>query len=500
MRKRNVGTFGAVFAALIAASCSSSEQSSDIPARFWPLAQAVETERAALGVSGVAIAIVEKGEVTFAHGFGVKDARGAAAVEPTTLFRIGSTTKPLTSVAVLQVVQQGLATLDDPVVKHIPGFHLTKTPDAAANIKVRHLLSQNSGLADFGDRTALPAERTDAALETYLTGPFADVEYAGAPAGAVWAYANANYYLAGLVAEKATNTPYRTLMHDRVFAPLEMHRTFFLPSDVVADGDYAVGVNCQSKSDARCFALSAPEVIEPDTYDDPWARPAGMAWSSVLDMAKFARFVVHGADAVLGADLHDAMTSPQAPTKEIGDVESYGFGLFVQDGVIASNASGAEFWPVKFLQHGGDVAGFSSTLICAPVQDVCFIALANANGAHFLQSAFSTLPALVTLPAPTAPPDLMPKTDRYPAYAGTYNDLTVGTFTVVANADKLTIRIPALDASSTPYSTQLVPRSIDTFVNPLPGAPYPLTFIADSNGAYQYIRSRPYIAARVTGP
>ena len=148
--------------------------------------------------------------------------------------------------------------------------------------------------------THLPEERTDAALEAYLTGRFADIGYSGAPAGAAWAYANVNFMLAGLIAEKVNDVPYRTLMHDRVFAPLKMERTFFLPSEVSADGDYAVGDNCSRDGDGRCSSPDALQIIEPDTYDSPTARPAGYAWSNVLDLAKFAR-VVHGSDSVLSA-------------------------------------------------------------------------------------------------------------------------------------------------------------------------------------------------------
>ena len=88
--------------------------------------------------------------------------------------------------------------------------------------------------------------------------------------------------------EKATQKPYSQLMHDQVLSPLGMSRTGFSPADVMTDGDYAVGANCTDPTDPRCFDLGMPEVIEQSTYDNPWGRPAGYAWSSVLDMAEFA--------------------------------------------------------------------------------------------------------------------------------------------------------------------------------------------------------------------
>jgi hypothetical protein len=57
----------------------------------------------------------------------------------------------------------------------------------------------------------------------------------------------------------------------------------------------------------------------------------------------------------------------------------------------------------------------------------------------------------------------------------------------------------ALDATNTPYTPQLQPTSVDNFMVTAQGAPRPLTFIADGNGVYTYIRSRPYLAARTSG-
>jgi CubicO group peptidase (beta-lactamase class C family) len=169
----------------------------------------------------------------------------------------------LTAIAVLQTVQAGQVSLDDSITTAVPGFHLNQTPTAVAGIKVRHLLSHSGGLSDYGETNAPANEQTDAALEQFLTGRFADIGYVASPPGALWAYANPDYMLAGLIAEKTSGVPYRSLMHDKVFAPLGMNRTFFLPSEVLADGDYAVGTNCttpDSQPPAR-YQTSCPSPI-----------------------------------------------------------------------------------------------------------------------------------------------------------------------------------------------------------------------------------------------
>ncbi len=104
--------------------------------------------------------------------------------------------------------------------------------------------------------------------------------------GTFYNYANPNFMLAGLVAEEAAGRPYREVMRRRVFKPLGMTRAVFLPSEVLADNDFAYGVR-----NARAIA--------PGDYDNAIERPAGFAWTSAEDLAKFAQFILRGNPAAL---------------------------------------------------------------------------------------------------------------------------------------------------------------------------------------------------------
>ena len=327
---------GAVLVVLASAGCGDNG-SGEVPPRFAPLAQAVEAERVSLGAPGVAVAVVEKGHVTFAKGFGSKDPTAAAGapVEPTTLFRIGSTQKALAGDR--SAPASGGRRQSGSANHRLPsGFHLSQTPGPVSQITARHLLTHTSGLHDYLEIAAPAGEATDAALAGFLTGRYADIGYVQSPPGAFYAYSNPGYMLAGLLAETVTGTPYRQLVHDRVLATLGMNRTFFLPSEVMADGDYALGRTCDPAADTNCAnPPGIGPIVRPDSYDNPWGRPAGYAWSSVLDMAKLAAFLVHGDERVLGRDLAAAMTAPQVPIHESGGLSSYG------DGVAARPASGS---------------------------------------------------------------------------------------------------------------------------------------------------------------
>jgi hypothetical protein len=74
----------------------------------------------------------------------------------------------------------------------------------------------------------------------------------------------------------------------------------------------------------------------------------------------------------------------------------------------------------------------------------------------------------------------------------------VGQVNVTTDGTNLFIQIPSLDATNTPYASQLQPTYVDDFMVTVQGVPKPLTFIADSNGVYAYIRSRPYLATRTS--
>jgi CubicO group peptidase (beta-lactamase class C family) len=466
-----------------------------ISQRFAPLAAAVEAERLASGAPGVAIAVIEKGRVTFARGFGSKDPTRADPVRATTLFRIGSNTKMLTAIALLQQVAEHRVNLDAPIVRYLPAFHLALTPVPIATITARQLLTHASGLHDYLEIDAPANERSDAALAGFLTGRYGDIGYVQSPPGAFYAYANPGYMLAGLLAETVSHTPYRRLMHDRVLAPLGMTRTFFLGSQVIADGDFANGKTCAA-TDADCASGNIGPLVRPDSYDNPWARPAGYAWSSVLDMAKVAAFLVHGNATVLRRDLARAMTSPEVSMPESAGLTSYGFGVVTAPGItLALPGRPAAYYPLKLLTHDGALAGYSANLSCLPERDFCFISLASGDGAFFTGSLVTAIATLVDLPAPVTPPDVSPKPQRFPAYAGTYLDpFVLGRIDVTNGAGGLSALVPAIDPT-TPF--MLTPTRVDNFVA---DDGTPTTFIADAHGIFTYLYSRPFVAVRVPPP
>jgi CubicO group peptidase (beta-lactamase class C family) len=459
----------------------------DVPARFRPLVEVIERELAALGAPGVAVAVIEGGEVVFAAGFGSRRPGEQDPVEPTTLFRIASVTKMLTTVGLLQLVEDGDVVLSAPITDYLPDFAFIRDPSWASSITVEHLLTHASGMYDY---IAIDGDREDSALSEFLNGEFGELVYLMAPAGRMYNYTNPGYMLAGLVTETVSGTYYRTYLTENVLAPLGMSRTFFLPSEVLADGDYATG-------DTTDWETGNPMLVEPETYDNAWARPAGFAYSSVLDLARFVAFLRDGDPAVLGDAERAAMQSPRIDTEMFLDLVHYGYGLLVSEGGFYGPGAW-DFYDVRVVMHDGALPGFSSELFYVPELDVGFVTLANTDGAYFYESFAAVLHTIADMPRPVASPDLTMSREELESFAGDYLDpYNVGRVQVSLDGERLVVSMPDLDALGIPYDEELTPTSPRNFMLGLQGWPVAVTFILDEGGAVEYLRTRYFVAARV---
>ena len=98
---------------------------------------------------GLALGVIENGEVVFARGYGETEAGTGEPVDTATVFKIASNSKAMTAAVLARLVQQGRLAWDDPVVKHLPGFAM-HDPWVTRNMTVADLLVHNSGLPEGG--------------------------------------------------------------------------------------------------------------------------------------------------------------------------------------------------------------------------------------------------------------------------------------------------------------------------------------------------------------
>jgi CubicO group peptidase (beta-lactamase class C family) len=472
--------------------------------RFVPYVAALEADMARSGVPGVAVAVVEGTEVTFACGLGVTrpDAEGVP-VQTTTLFRIGSITKTLTAIAVLQLVEEGLVRLAARVTDYVPGFHYDREPLWASSFTLEQLLTHTAG--QFGDwlTDAPPEEQTEEALvEYFTTGRYPGLGYLMAAPGTLWNYSNTGFMVLGLVAETVRGEHYRALIHDRILEPLGMARTVFLPAEVLADGDFAWGkTNPAGWVEGDGITVSP---VPPAAYENAWARPAGYAWSSVLDLTRLLLFLAHGDERVLGEEQRTAMVTSQVPTHAVvtgggEDIEWSGYGPITDSGIRLEDG-----WRrMRSFAKNGSLPGYVARMRYFPDQEFGYIHLMNADAGDF-QPSFKVLFDLLTDLPPVWNPGLEVDPARLPAYAGTYFDpFLLGEIRVSYSVGTgLTIELPQLDAAGISYSPALTPGLPDHFTMIVDWHALGIdnwndvTFLPDETGVYRYLYNPVFVATR----
>jgi hypothetical protein len=314
------------------------------------------------------------------------------------------------------------------------------------------------------------------------------------PPATFWNYSNPNFYVAGLAVERAGGVPYKDAVKARVLAPLGMTRTLFLPADVKADGDYSNGASTNPDG--------TPWDVAPDAYDNGWARPAGYAFSSVLDYAKFVQFLYAGNTKVLPDALRQEMQTTQISTLEAGPVDGYGYAIFNDTGIRIDT----QFYPTALVYHGGDIPGFAADFYLVPSTGFGVVLMANADDAHFSTSLVTALTSFAGLAPPTSiPATMQPDPTTYPKLVGTYLDSHMVAGHVVIGVDtsnNVTVDLPDVDPVTPPipYDKTLTPYGPNVFLWKVQGTTIDVTFVPDSTGAFVWLRTRVFAAQRQGAP
>jgi methyl acetate hydrolase len=191
-------------------------------------------------VPGIQALIVDREGVLYEGVAGKRDVAQGVEMRPDTLFRIASMTKPITSVAVMMLIEAGTVGLDDPVATYLPAFkdrQVLSAFDSATGayetrppkrpITIRHLLSHTSGLG-YSWSSEIVSRLTKNVREREP-----DVPLLHDP-GERWTY-SASTRVLGQVIEAVSGQPLDIFLRDKILAPLEMADTSFaVPADKVA--------------------------------------------------------------------------------------------------------------------------------------------------------------------------------------------------------------------------------------------------------------------------
>jgi CubicO group peptidase (beta-lactamase class C family) len=326
----------------------------------------VERQMRRLHIPGVSLAVVEGDKIVHLRGFG-RARPGGEAPTPQTPFALGSTTKSFTALAVMQLVEVGKIELDAPVQRYLPWFRVAD-PQASAQITVRHLLHQTSGLptsagaiplADFDDSPGA-TERQARALSTLVL---------TRPVGSAFEYSNSNYNLLGLIIEVASGESYEDYVQNHIFAPLGMSHTYTSQATARRNG-LAVG---------HRYWFMIP-VAAPDLPLPRGSLPGGLIISCAEDMAVYLIALLNGGRyrdvQILSAAGIDELHRGVADFMVMGrSIAQYGMGWLVSD-----------IGQTKVVSHGGTLPDFGSHMALLPEQKKGVVLLFNANQ-HWMMPA-----------------------------------------------------------------------------------------------------------------
>ncbi|ACL60913.1 serine hydrolase domain-containing protein [Methylobacterium nodulans] len=295
-------------------------------------------------LAGLSVTVARRGEVVFSRAHGLADLARERPMADDTIVRVYSMTKPLTSVAVMMLYEEGRFQLDDPVTRFLPEFRdmrvLTggsrkkwESVPAERDITIRDLLTHTSGLTyGFMESTLVDAMYRDEGIDFQTAETsLADVVARAASLpllsqpGAEWNYSIATDVLGHLVAV-VSGVPFDEFLRRRIIHPLGMVDTdFHVPAEKLPRfaSNYAYG------QDGQLTLID--DAIE-GRYAHPRAVPSGGGGlvSTAADYARFCRFILDRGELdgvrLLGRKTVALMTTNHLP----GDLAALGQPRFAE--------------------------------------------------------------------------------------------------------------------------------------------------------------------------
>jgi CubicO group peptidase (beta-lactamase class C family) len=338
---------------LACASAVSSQQNSLATEKRAEIEKAVSSFMSANSVPGVGVAVVLEGEPAWSAGFGMADLENSAPATSSTLFRLGSISKPITAVAVLQLWERGKLDLDAPAQKYCPAFPQKEWPITARELLghlggIRHYNSDGKG--DIPEDSARHFTSMEESLQIFAADPLVSKP------GTKFNYSTYGYTLLGCVLEGATSQKYVDFVRENVFKPARMEHT-------QADDFFAV-----IPHRTRWYHKDkAGAVRNAGVLDSSYKIPGGGLLSSADDMARFEAAIL--ADKLVQRSTRDLMWTVLKPTE--GKPSHYALGWFV-----------AEKFGLRTAGHTGGQQGTDTAFLMAPERRAGVVVLANMDNVN----------------------------------------------------------------------------------------------------------------------
>ena len=327
------------------------------------LDKAIEKVRRQAGIPGVVAGLWMPGKGSYVRATGVADKATGEPMRADVFVRIGSETKTFTVTALLELVDDGLIGLDEPIsdyVHGVPGGH---------RITLRHLAEMRSGLfpytedADFQHDLLSDPERSFTPRQVLAYGFKHRNTFAP---GAQFQYSNTNLVLLGLVVERVSGRRLADFLERRVLRPARLPHTL-LPERFEFPRPHPHGYTDQTLSG---------EVADSTNWNPSWAWAAGAMISDLHDLRRWAKIVATG---TLLQPRTQAERLKMLPTGHPGT--SYGLGIFESGGWIG---------------HNGSIPGYETVTVYLPSKKATLVLMINTDITYQGQEPSSLLARAIT--------------------------------------------------------------------------------------------------------
>src|SRR6266542_263902 len=313
-------------------------------------------------IPGFAVVVIKKDKIVYSKGYGVESLDSKKPFTPHTVSAIGSLTKSMTALAMMQLIEQKKVELDKPVTKYLPWFR-TANKERSDKITVRMLLNNTSGL--YSNSSSQSDDTKENSLENLVRS--LSSTYLIREPGISYQYSNVGFSVAGLIISKVSGMSYQQYVHDKIFQPLQMFHTSTEPKDFeklgAINGHY-YGIN-------KAIAANQDKNKKLDGY-----IPAGsLMCSNAEDLGKYLLALMMAKNNLLSLQSRNEMweqniSFPGITKEDGGDGKLFSYGL----GWMISEIEGRQI-----IHHGGSTGKMSSFTVIDLKNEVAASILMNID-------------------------------------------------------------------------------------------------------------------------
>jgi CubicO group peptidase (beta-lactamase class C family) len=307
-------------------------------------------------VPGLAIGVIQGGQLVYAHGFGVKNlAHDHDPVTPRSLFHMASITKTFVATSIMQLVEAGKINLDAPVVQYLPYFRLAD--DRYPTITVRQMVTHTSGMPDVEDYEWDKPQYDDGALERYVRS-VSNQKLLFAP-GTDFRYSNMAFEVLGDLISKVSGESFDDYVQQQILTPLKMKDSTLL---IKKTSPGLMTWGHERDLSGHVF----PSKVYP--YNRMHS-PSSNLHSNVEDMARWALANLNHGELdgrrILKEQTYDIMWKP---AHKLSDGRAVGISWFL-----------GEYRGQATVSHGGGDTGYATFLMLLPEKKMAVVLMANCD-------------------------------------------------------------------------------------------------------------------------